>query len=116
MGLFFNSKNSERMKFVSEIASNFASNPQIKSLWNSSKFEVKIPTRNFSSKEQFVKEATVFLNERGYIIRPHGAGLQGDKNDIYINFAYPPYDAANKEFCYIDVIWTEDYKKYAKQV
>jgi len=116
MGLFFNTKNSERMKFVSEVASNFALNSKITSLWNSSKFEVKIPTRTFSSREQFVKKATNLLNERGYIIRPHGAGLQGDKNNIYISFVYPPSDADNKEFCYIDVIWTEDYKKYAKQV
>lgn len=115
MGIFFNSKNSERMKFVSEVASNFALNPQIKSLWNSSKFEVKIPTRTFTSKEEFVKKVTNYFNEQGYVIRPHEAGLQGDKNNIYINFTFPPYNADNREFCYIDVIWTEEYKKYAKQ-
>lgn len=116
MELFFNKKNPERMKFVSEVAIIFTNNPNITSLWNASKFEIRVPTKNFNSKEEFIKKATNFFNERAYVIRPHDSGVQGDKDRIYINFIYPPWNTANKEFCNIYVIWVDDYKKYAKQV
>ena len=101
---FFNNKNSKRKEFVTNIAKRISINHQISSLENSSRFEIKISTRT-CSKEHFLKIAKEFLNENNYAVNIHEAGLEGNTNEMYVNFVFPTIDAVIKDYCYIDVIW-----------
>jgi hypothetical protein len=109
---FFKKNNNERLSFVKSIANNFASDYKVSSSHNNTKYEIRISTRMYPSLESYSAKGKNFLKENGYELRPHPAGVQGDKGDIYLNFTYPPSNADNRDYCYIDVIWTSEHKKY----
>lgn len=111
---FFKTKNNERLNFVKSIANNFASDYKVNSFFNNTKYEIRISTRLYPSFDSFNTKGRDFLKENGYELRPHSSGVQGDKGDIYVNFTYPPSNAGNRDFCYIDVIWTSEHKKYMR--
>jgi len=107
------SRNAQRIEFVQKLAGLFTidylNKPQISFSPDYSKFQIKIPARTISSKENYVRIAKSYFLEERYSQKPHEAGVQGENNDIYINFTYPPEGADHVDYYYIDVLWKVEF-------